>query len=191
VSQEEFVALLETCVADTLAVMSEAVLRANEVDQENLRALLERIGLRPACVPSGAPIPGSYWGDEEAGLRLDALYYRPDTPLHSILHEACHFACMSSARRGRLDTDAGGDDLEECAVCYLQVLCAHALPQLGADRMLRDMDAWGYTFRLGSARRWFFEDADDARTWLEREGLIDAQQRPTWRLRAGRGGDDT
>ena len=24
------------------------------------------------------------------------------------------------------------------------------------------MDAWGYTFRLGSARAWFENDADDA-----------------------------
>jgi hypothetical protein len=171
--------------------MTGAVLRANEVEQASLCAVLERLGLRPSCVPAGVPIPGSYWGDDEAGLQLDTLYYRVDTPLHSILHEACHYVCMSAARRRRLDTDAGGDDLEECAVCYLQVLCADALPQLGAARMLRDMDAWGYTFRLGSARRWFDEDAEDARAWLEREDLIDAQVRPTWRLRAGRGAEDT
>jgi len=171
--------------------MAASVLRAHEVGQPSLCAVLERFGLRPAFVPVGMPIPGSYWGDEEAGLQLDTLYYRDDTPLHSILHEACHYACMSAVRRHELDTDAGGDDLEECAVCYLQVLCADALPQLGAARMLRDMDAWGYSFRLGSARRWFEEDADDARAWLERAGLIDAKRRPTWRLRAGRGAEDT
>jgi hypothetical protein len=171
--------------------MPAAVLRAAEVEQDSLAALLRRLGLSASRVPLGAPIPGSYWGDDEAGLRLDTLYHRPDTPLHSILHEACHYACMSPARRRVLDTDAGGDDLEECAVCYLQVLCAEALPQFGAARMLADMDAWGYTFRLGSARRWFHEDADDARGWLERQGLIDAQRRPTWRLRGGRCGGDT
>jgi hypothetical protein len=35
------------------------------------------------------------------------------------------------------------------------------------------MDAWGYTFRLGSAARWFAEDADDARRWLLARGLIE------------------
>jgi hypothetical protein len=167
------------------------VLRAEEVEQEGLSALLRRLGLNASRVPPGEPIPGSYWGEAEAGLRLDTLYYRADTPLHSILHEACHYACMSPSQRRQLDTDAGGDDLEECAVCYLQVLCADAVPQLGAARMLADMDAWGYSFRLGSARRWFHEDADDARRWLEREGLIDSEQRPTWRLRGGRCGGDT
>jgi hypothetical protein len=34
------------------------------------------------------------------------------------------------------------------------------------------MDAWGYTFRLGSAARWYAEDADDARQWLLERGLL-------------------
>jgi hypothetical protein len=53
------------------------------------------------------------------------------------------------------------------------------------------MDAWGYSFRLGSARRWFEEDADDARAWLERHGLADDAGAPTWRLRGAGGGEDT
>ncbi len=28
------------------------------------------------------------------------------------------------------------------------------------------MDAWGYSFRLGSTRAWFEGDAQDARAWL-------------------------
>ncbi|NIS90685.1 MAG: hypothetical protein GTN98_11520, partial [Woeseiaceae bacterium] len=47
---------------------------------------------------------------------------RSDTPVHSLLHETCHIICMSRERRAELETDAGGDDLEEAAVCYLQVL---------------------------------------------------------------------
>jgi hypothetical protein len=39
---------------------------------------------------------------------------------------------------------------------------------------MQDMDAWGYTFRLGSARAWFEEDAEDARTWLQQRGLLPA-----------------
>jgi hypothetical protein len=48
--------------------------------------------------------------------------------------------------------------------------------------MQNDMDAWGYTFRLGSARAWFEGDAEDAYAWLQREGIVD-QEGITWRLR--------
>jgi hypothetical protein len=41
------------------------------------------------------------------------------------------------------------------------------------------MDEWGYSFRLGSAAVWFAEDADDARDWLIRHGLLDAEGRLT------------
>jgi hypothetical protein len=37
---------------------------------------------------------------------------------------------------------------------------------------MTDMDAWGYSFRLGSARAWFERDADDARTFLRERGLL-------------------
>jgi hypothetical protein len=148
-------------------------------------ALLGGYGLALRMVPADAQIPGSWWGDREAGLQGDILYARPDTPLHSVLHEACHFVCMAPARRAALDTDAGGDYDEENAVCYLQVLLADELPGFGRARMLADMDAWGYTFRLGAARAWFERDAGDAHSWLFDHGLIDAYDRPTWRLRAG------
>jgi hypothetical protein len=111
------------------------------------------------------------------------VFVRPDTPLHSLLHELSHFICMSAERRTSLDRDAGGDDDEECGVCYLQILLADELPPLGRERMLGDMDRWGYTFRLGSAGEWFADDAADARRWLQERGLIDAQDRITGRLR--------
>jgi hypothetical protein len=72
-----------------------------------------------------------------------------------------------------LDTDAGGDDAEESAVCYLQIVLADSLPNVGKERMCRDMDEWGYSFRLGSAATWFAEDAEDARAWLIVHGLLD------------------
>jgi hypothetical protein len=68
-------------------------------------------------------------------------------------------------------------------VCYLQILLADRLPGFGRARMLADMDAWGYSFRLGSARRWFEEDAQDARDWLLSHGLITADEQPTWTSR--------
>ena len=159
------------------------VFRLYEADSVALTTLLARYGLGLDIGDPAACIPGSYWGDEEAGLVGHTLHARDDTPLHSVLHEACHFVCMDAARRAGLDTDAGGDYDEENAVCYLQILLADELPGFGRDRMLSDMDAWGYTFRLGSARAWFEQDADDARDWLLREGLVDGQGRPTFGLR--------
>src|SRR5256885_5038582 len=46
------------------------------------------------------------------------------TLFRSVLHEASHYVCMTAERRAGLDRDAGGSDLEEAAVCYLQVLLA-------------------------------------------------------------------
>jgi hypothetical protein len=158
------------------------VLELAAIDREPLDALFASYGLRIELVAPGAAIPGSYWGESEAGLRGATLYARPDTPLHSVLHEAAHYLCMSPARRARLDRDAGGDDPEEAAVCYLQLLLADALPGIGCAALARDMDTWGYSFRLGSTAAWFDADAADARAWLLQRGLIDAQQRLTFAL---------
>ena len=135
-------------------------------------------------VPEGEAIPGSFWGDEEAGLMGNTLLVRPDTPLHSILHETCHYICMEEERRKGLETDAGGDYDEENAVCYLSILLADEVPGFGRERMMADMDAWGYSFRLGSARAWFESDAGDAREWLRRHRLITGHCEPTFRKRA-------
>ena len=108
---------------------------------------------------------------------------RVDTPLHSILHEACHYVCMDKARRNGVHTDAGGDYDEENAVCYLQILLAGYIENFGRQRMFKDMDQWGYTFRLGSAQAWFEKDAEDARLYLQNLGLIDSQDCPTFQLR--------
>lgn len=147
-------------------------------------ALLRRFHpLRPVRVEPGAAIPGSFWGAPEAGLISPFIYLRDDTPVHSALHEAAHFICMDGARRAGLHTDAGGEFAEEDAVCVLQVLMAEQLPRVGRERLFADMDAWGYSFRLGSTAAWFEQDAEEARAWLLRHGLIDANARPTWRLR--------
>jgi hypothetical protein len=152
------------------------------VDRAALSQLLRRYGLHLQLLPPQAPIPGSYWGEREAGLHGAALYARADTPLHSVLHEAAHYLCMSDARRATLERDAGGDDLEEAAVCYLQLLLAEALPGAGRLQQAADMDSWGYSFRLGSTAAWFAGDAADARAWLCEHGLIDMQGRLTGRL---------
>jgi hypothetical protein len=160
-----------------------AVLLLNGTDRVALAQLLDRFGLTLTLVAPGGRIPGSYWGDSEAGLKGDCLYARLDTPLHSVLHEASHFVCMSAERRAGLVRDAGGDDLEESAVCYLQVLLAQLLPRAGRERLFADMDAWGYSFRQGSTRAWFECDAADARDWLRRHDVIDAAGIPTGTVR--------
>ena len=158
----------------TTSLPPPAVLVLSGVDRVALALLLGRYGLTLAVVAADEEIPASYWGDSEAGLRGDTLYARLDTPLHSVLHEAGHYVCMTPERRAGLDRDAGGDDLEESAVCYLQVLFADELPHVGHERLFTDMDAWGYSFRLGSSRVWFEQDAEDARAWLLRHGIIGA-----------------
>ncbi len=159
------------------------VLRFGECDRLAVRRLLARFGLELQEVAPRDPIPGSYWGDEEAGLVGDRVLVRDDTPLHSILHEACHYVCMDPARRAGLDTDAGGDYDEENAVCYLQILLAEHLPGTDPAALCADMDRWGYTFRLGSARAWFERDAEDARQWLLARNIIGTDGVPAWRVR--------
>jgi hypothetical protein len=161
------------------------VMRVGAGVHPSLSELARRYGAELVVCASGESLPGSFWGDSEAGLQGNRVYVRSDTPLHSYLHELSHFVCMSAERRMGLDKDAGGDDEEECGVCYLQILLADELPPLGRARMLRDMDAWGYTFRLGSARAWFEQDAGEAREWLRRFGLIAADASPTFRVRTG------
>lgn len=155
--------------------------RLYEVGVEPLRALLAPYGLAVVLRSPGASLPGSYWGEPEAGLVGNTLTVRDDTPLHSVLHEAAHFVCMDDARRARLERDAGGDFAEEDAVCYLQIVWGGLIPGVDAAAVMADMDAWGYTFRLGSAARWFAEDAEDARRWLVDRGVLDATGRPTGR----------
>jgi hypothetical protein len=160
-----------------------AVLRFGDINPAELTAMLASFKLEIFVTGEAEEIPGSYWGDEEAGLIKDRLYLRVDTPVHSILHETCHYICMDSERREALDTNAGGDDDEENAVCYLQLLLARNLSSISEERLFSDMDAWGYSFRLGSTQAWFEQDADDARRWLLKNGLIDRHNQPEWRLR--------
>ncbi|MEM8995499.1 MAG: hypothetical protein AAGF23_11990 [Acidobacteriota bacterium] len=149
-----------------------SVLTCGEVGFPPLVDLLGRYGLELVPVEDGAEIPGSYWKESEAGMRGHRIFARRDTPVHSLLHETCHVVCMDAERRAVLDTEAGGEDVEENAVCYLQLLLAELVPGFGFERAALDMDRWGYSFRLGSARAWFRDDADDARDFLLEHGLL-------------------
>lgn len=160
-----------------------AVLEIGALREDHIAGLLARYGMRLVNVEEATPIPASYWGAPEAGLRGDTVYARSDTPVHSLLHELGHVVCMTGIRRAALDRDAKGDDDEECAVCYLQIVLADRLPGFGRSRCCDDMDAWGYSFREGTVRNWLAGDARDARAWLLAEGLIDGGGNPTWQLR--------
>ena len=159
------------------------ILTTGQLGVDRLRQLLARYRLSLEMVPDGASITASYWGNPEAGVRGLTVYARNDTPVHSILHEACHVLCMDSGRRRILNRDAGGDDLEEAAVCYLQIVLADHIDGVGSARLMQDMDAWGYSFRLGSTRRWYEEDAADACGWLQDHGLLTSEHQPSFRYR--------
>lgn len=160
-----------------------SVLTCKDIDVNALAELLARFGLTLETVEDNAPIPGSWFGEPEAGIIARRVIVRSDTPVHSALHESCHLICMDEERRATLHTNAGGDYDEENAVNYMEITLAGYLPQVGSTRIMQDMDAWGYTFRLGSARAWFEQDAEDARLWLLAHGLLSDTGTPTWKLR--------
>jgi hypothetical protein len=154
------------------------VLRLSDIDCSAIEALLAHHGLSLARVGDGEAIPGSFWGDDEAGIIGHTVYARGDTPVHSVLHEAGHLIVLPPERRGEVHTDATDSVEEEDAVCYLQIVLGDRLPGVGRERIMADMDTWGYTFRLGSARAWFERDAENARSWLIERGLLNQAGEP-------------
>jgi len=155
---------------------TDSVLTLADIDFDDASALLASFDLALMHVADGEPIPGSYWGDCEAGIIGNSVHARGDTPVHSLLHEACHLIVLPPERRVGVHTDATDSIEEEDAVCVLQSLLGDALPGVGSERILADMDAWGYTFRLGSARAYVEQDAESAWEWLQERGLVDANR---------------
>src|SRR3569833_805107 len=91
---------------------AERVLRLSGIDRVALAIVLSRYGLTLSLIAPGEVIPGSYWGESEAGLKGDRLYSRLDTPLHSLFHVSKHNNNKTPKRHSGLDRDAGGDDPE-------------------------------------------------------------------------------
>jgi hypothetical protein len=160
-----------------LLPLHDRMLTLSDIGFESPTRLLAGYGLQLVRVADGEPIPGSYWGECEAGLIGETVYARADTPVHSLLHEAGHLIVLPPEHRADVHTDATDSIEEEDAVCVLQALLGDALPGVGRARILADMDAWGYTFRLGSAQAYFDHDADSAWQWLADRGLVDLGQR--------------
>jgi hypothetical protein len=147
------------------------VMRMAQIGFDSAATLLDRFGLQLRRVATDEAIPGSFWGDEEAGIIGSTVYARDDTPVHSLLHEAGHLIVLPADRRPDVHTDATDSIEEEDATCYLQIVLADDLPGVGRERLMRDMDAWGYSFRLGSTRAWFEQDAENARDFLKARDL--------------------
>ena len=89
------------------------VLQYAGINPAELAGLLGLFQLEICIAGETEEIPGSYWGAEEAGLIKSRLYVRTDTPVHSIMHEACHYICSDTERRDVLDTNACADDAGE------------------------------------------------------------------------------
>ena len=104
---------------------SAAVVTLAHVSRIVVATLLTRYGLELRLIAAGELIPGSYWGETEAGLKGERLFARLDTPLHSVLHEAAHYICMTPERRAGLERTRAASMIEENAVCYLQILLAN------------------------------------------------------------------
>ena len=77
------------------------MLTLSQIDEATVAALLAAYGLTLARVTDGAAIPGSYWGEPEAGIIGDTVHARGDTPVHSLLHEAAHLVVLPPERRAR------------------------------------------------------------------------------------------
>lgn len=160
-----------------------SILKVIDCSINDIKKLLKKYHLKLHLLENNQNISGSFWGDSEAGLIANSIYVREDTPIHSLLHESCHYICMDEIRRRNLDTNAEGGYDEENAVCYLQILLANDLTGVTSERMMQDMDSWGYSFRLGSAKAWFENDAEDALTWLQDKQLLNSNDRPNYNLR--------
>ena len=166
------------------AAVNSNVLVVRDVSYVVLESLLHRYGLKLVLCKDNESVTASFWGNPEAGILGDTVYIRSDTPIHSLLHETCHVICMTRERRERLNGNAGGDDLEEAAVCYLQIILGDYVDGVGRERLMSDMDRWGYSFRLGSTRKWFGQDAEDAREFLINQRLLTVNGNPTFTLRS-------
>jgi len=143
-----------------------------DIGFEAPRALLARYGLVLIQVEDSLAIPGSFWGECEAGVIGHCVYARFDTPVHSLLHEASHLMVIPEEKRSNIHTDASDSVAEEDAVCILQALLGDELAGVGRERIWTDMDTWGYTFRLGSAKAYFENDANEAFAFLLMRRLI-------------------
>ncbi len=100
----------------------DTVMTCAQLSLKPLQTLLSRFDLTIVQVDKDSPIPGSFWGEAEAGLIGNLVYVRSDTPIHSVLHEICRYVCMDMQRRILLHTDAGGGMTKKMG-CVIYKFC--------------------------------------------------------------------
>ena len=91
---------------------------------------------------------------------------------------------MPATQRTDPQVDARGSAREENATCYLQILLSDHIENYDRNQLMQDMDDWGYSFRLGSANAWFYQDADEVCQWLIKHQIINKGGEVTWNLRS-------
>ena len=67
--------------------MTEDVICCSQLKPDEIQLLLSRYDLQQQLIDLNQTIPGSFWGESEAGIIQQTIYFRPDTPAHSLLHE--------------------------------------------------------------------------------------------------------
>lgn len=159
------------------------MVKLQEFKIKEIQPIFSQYGMQLNALRDKAEIPFSFWGAPEAGRQKNQLYIRNDTPMHSLLHESCHYVCMPQTGRISDSPDAAGSTAEENATCYLQILISDHIARFSRTQQMQDMDNWGYSFRLGSASAWFHQDAEDAKKWLAFHEIIDAHDQISWKLR--------
>src|SRR3546814_16261360 len=87
-------------------------------------------------------------------FRSATVHARDDTPVHSLLHEACHLIVLPPERRAAVHTDATDSVEEEDAFCLLPALLGDMLPGVGRDRVLASTDDWVTPSRHCDAARY-------------------------------------
>jgi hypothetical protein len=154
-----------------------------DFENKELHNLINKYHLELQILADDEPIPASFWGEPEAGLIGKTIFVKKATPLHSMFHELSHLICMTEGRRLSVNKDAKSDDEEESAVCYLQILLGDLLTGVSSNLLMKDMDDWGYSFRLGSTQAWFQDDSCDSKKWLQKENILNEKGNITWSLR--------
>ena len=122
--------------------------------------------------------------DERVNQVTPALFARYGTPLalagatsaelEPIIKPTGFFRAKSKSLIGMATAIAGqhGGEVPNTMEALVE------LPGVGRERIWADMDAWGYTFRLGSSRAFFERDAAEAFALLRARGLVGPGENP-------------
>ena len=142
-----------------------------DIGFDDVAALLARYGLAARARRRRRADPRQLLGRTRSRPDRPRVHARDDTPVHSLLHEAAHLIVLppERARRAYRRHRFGRGRRRRLRAA----VAARRRPARRRPRaLMADMDAWGYTFRLGSARAYFERDAEDAGPGCSARGLV-------------------